>query len=56
VLTSGGKIGAPGAVILSYGFWQRSLDADPGVIVQDLVLDEVANTVAGVPKRPTRRA
>jgi putative ABC transport system permease protein len=42
------QIGAPGAVVLSHGFWQRSFDGDPAVIGRELVLDQVAYNIVGV--------
>ena len=41
-------------VVLSDGFWQRALGADPGVLGRTLVLDGVANTVVGIAPRGWR--
>ncbi|MGE3488901.1 MAG: ABC transporter permease [Vicinamibacterales bacterium] len=34
--------------LVSYGFWQRQLGADPGAIGRRLLLDEVPTTIVGV--------
>ena len=39
---------APGTVILSDGFWRRSLGADPDVVGSELILNDVPWTVLGV--------
>jgi len=38
----------PGAVLLSYGFWQRRFGADPGVVGHRLTLNAAPATVVGV--------
>jgi len=38
----------PGAVILSYGFWQRRFAGDPAVVGSTLVLNNSPTTVVGV--------
>ena len=39
---------AGGAVILSYGLWQRRFGADPNIVGQQIVLDGAGYTVLGV--------
>lgn len=38
----------PGAVILSYDYWQRRFGGDPGIVGRTLTLNAVVTTVAGV--------
>jgi predicted permease len=40
--------GAAPAVILSYGFWQRRFGADPGIIGQQITLNNQSFTVTGI--------
>jgi putative ABC transport system permease protein len=40
--------GATPAVILSYGFWQRRFGADPGILGQQLTLNDQSYTVVGI--------
>ena len=40
--------GAPGVVVLTYGYWQRQFGADPSVIGKTLNLNGVPFTVVGV--------
>ncbi|HEY7390568.1 MAG TPA: ABC transporter permease [Bryobacteraceae bacterium] len=49
-----GRPGAPGVVILSYGFWQRRFGGDPAVIGRSLVLNRRPHTVIGVLPRAFR--
>jgi predicted permease len=42
------RAGAPQAVLLSYGFWQRQFAADPSVVGSKLIFNNRAVTVAGV--------
>ena len=39
---------APGAAILSNGFWRRRFDADPAVVGRTLTLNNKATTIVGV--------
>jgi predicted permease len=43
-----GRFGAPPAVLLSYGFWQRRFASDPGVVGRKLTLNDSPVTVVGV--------
>src|SRR5208283_4005345 len=40
--------GGPGAVILSFGFWQRRFGGDPQVLGKTLTLNGASHTVVGV--------
>src|SRR5262245_18904523 len=42
------RAGATPAVILSYGFWQRRFGNDPGIIGQQLTLNDQSYTVVGI--------
>ena len=42
------RAGATPAVILSYGFWQRRFGDDPGIIGQQLTLNDQSYTVVGI--------
>jgi putative ABC transport system permease protein len=42
------RSGATPAVILSYGFWQRRFGADPGILGQQLTLNDQSYTVVGI--------
>ncbi len=42
------RAGAPQAVLLSYGFWQRRFASDPSVVGSKLMFNNRAVTVAGV--------
>jgi putative ABC transport system permease protein len=42
------RAGATPAVILSYGFWQRRFGNDPGIIGQQLTLNDQGYTVVGI--------
>ena len=42
------KPGAPAAVVLTYGYWQRQFGADPSVLEKTLNLNGVPFTVVGV--------
>jgi len=43
-----GKYSAPPAVLLSYSFWRRRFDADPGVVGRELNLNNHPATIVGV--------
>jgi len=43
-----GLWGGPGAMILSYGFWQQRFGGDPGVVGRALTLNGSPRTVVGV--------
>jgi len=43
-----GRYSAPPAVLLTYGFWRRRFDADPGVVGRKLNLNNQPATVVGV--------
>ncbi len=38
----------PKVVLLSYGFWKRRFNSDPGVVGRSLILDDAPTTVVGV--------
>jgi putative ABC transport system permease protein len=42
------RAGATPAVILSYGFWQRRFGNDPGIIGQQLTLNDQSYTIVGI--------
>src|SRR5580704_16047630 len=42
------RYGAPGAVVLSHGFWTRQFGADPNVIGKSIPLSDNSYTVVGV--------
>src|SRR5512145_2130734 len=42
------RAGATPAVILSYGFWQRRFGADPGILGQQLTLNDQSYTAVGI--------
>jgi predicted permease len=43
-----GQNNAPGALILSYGFWQRRFASDRSIVGRKLILDHQPTTVVGV--------
>lgn len=43
-----GLEGAPGAVLLAHGFWQRRFAGSPDVIGRSVTLDDVQHTIVGV--------
>jgi predicted permease len=45
---SEGRYSAPPAMLLSYSFWQRRLDSDPGVVGRTLNLNNRRLTIVGV--------
>jgi predicted permease len=40
--------GSPGRVILTYGYWQRKLGGDPGVLGRPLMVDGTSREIIGV--------
>ena len=45
------KVNGPGAVVLSYGLWERRYSFDPDVIGRQLVVNDRAATIVGVMPR-----
>jgi predicted permease len=45
------RLNGPGAVILSYGFWERRYSADPGVIGRQIGVNDRAATIIGIMPR-----
>lgn len=45
------RVGAPGVVLLTHGFWQRRFGGDPGIVGSVLSLDGLPYTVVGVMPR-----
>jgi len=43
--------GAPLVAVISYGYWERRFDADPGVIGRTVLVDSIPVTIAGVSPR-----
>ena len=43
-----GRYSAPPAMLLSYSFWRRRFDADPGVVGRELTLNNHPVTIVGV--------
>ncbi|MGH9837937.1 MAG: ABC transporter permease [Blastocatellia bacterium] len=48
ILAAEDRAGGPAVAILSYGLWQRSFGANPGVVGQTITLDNTPTTVIGV--------
>ncbi len=42
------QVGAPPVAVLSHGVWETQFGADPGILGQQIFLDDVAHTVVGV--------
>jgi predicted permease len=49
--TSDDSIGAPAALVASYGFWAKRLGADPAIIGRQIWLNGVPATIVGVTDR-----
>jgi predicted permease len=48
ITTDDDRYGAPGAVVLSHGFWARQFGSDPGVIGKSIPLSGNSYTIVGV--------